>query len=111
MKFTVKRSKWARGGKNGKARLRNKDGNMCCLGFVCRKLGAKVADINQQYFPSNTIFNSKFLETFPSDPETGRMFENIAAHINDDADLAPNTREAHLKELFRSRGHKIVFVP
>ena len=84
---------------------------MCCLGFVCRKLGAKVKDIDRRGFPSDTAFESKFLETFPSDPETGSMFEETAANINDDADLAPNTREARLKKLFRSRGHEIVFVP
>ena len=117
MRFTVKRSKWVRGSKEakyGRVGLLNENGNMCCLGFVCKKLGASNDDIYGVGFPSgvlNSQTTTKFLDMFPDDSDTHRQYEDDAAEINDDKDLAPNTREARLKKLFRSRGHELVFVP
>lgn len=125
MKFTVKRSKWVRGGqkamhKYGPPQLLNANGRMCCLGFVCKKLGASNRELERVGFPSDcTKVSSKFLELFPDkagtssdDPDSCLdMFEEEATRINDDSSIAPNTREALLKKLFRSRGHEIVFVP
>ena len=116
MKFTVKRSKWVRGGLNtkyGPTYLLNKEGNMCCLGFVCKKLGASKDELFRVGFPSFIQSSHKIAKTFQEllPDLDGKVFEDEAASINDDPLLKSNTREARLKKLFRSRGHEIVFVP
>jgi hypothetical protein len=44
--FTIKRSKWARGGINGKSALLNNQGNMCCLGHYAKACGFSNNDID-----------------------------------------------------------------
>lgn len=46
--LTIDRKRWARGGKKGEAALLNDEGNMCCLGFACKKLGVSEEQLAQR---------------------------------------------------------------
>lgn len=128
MEFTVQRSRWCRAGTNQAPRSENrfykpfsatrdeptsflltKAGNMCCLGFVCKQLGAAdenmlgvglVNDINQIGLAGTLI------DTF--DRPTA-LFDK-AIPINDDKTISDAEREAKLVDLFAEYGHKLTFV-
>ena len=54
-KLVIDRSRWARGGINGDPRLLNKDGCMCCLGFLALACGIPEDDIRDKGEPSETL--------------------------------------------------------
>lgn len=106
---TIVRSKWARGkqvpaddyGLKNNA-LRNSDGTQCCLGFVCRALGSKVAEIAHRSFPSG-------LKDRP--PSWLISLEEEAAKVNDCEDLSARDREKQLRNIFADTPVRLKFVP
>lgn len=50
MEFTVKRSKWARGGMHSKSLLNGKD-ERCCLGFFASQYGIDDSELEYEYAP------------------------------------------------------------
>lgn len=133
MKVKVSRRKWARGnmGRNGSALLIEEGpakGKMCCLGFACVQLGIRKNTIQGRGMPQSIIVTpepeSYYGGTAASDKELailkksplvrGRYNSALAskaASINDHPRLTEPQREKLLKDLFRSKGHSIVFVP
>jgi hypothetical protein len=53
--FTIKRSKWARGGMNGPSALLNSLGNMCCLGHYSKACGFSNEEINELDEPRHIV--------------------------------------------------------
>lgn len=67
---------------------------MCCLGFVCRAEGLKVAEIRDIGLPSDVDAKQPL-------PNWLTGVQTQAACINDDASLTETVRERKLKKLFR----------
>lgn len=105
---TIVRSKWARGEYSSPASqgesnsLRNNDGTQCCLGFVCRALGTKVADMKTIMFPSGLA---------DVVPEWLNDIEDNAALVNDDRNITGREREKQLHALFANTPIALKFVP
>ncbi len=115
-KFTVRRKKWARGGKNGRAELLNSDGNMCCLGFaacqVSRKTHEQLLNCGK---PSEVYLRKSFLtDEYRPEPNwvdvSNNKLTQKAITINDSVKITDETREKRLKALFRKYGIIIKFV-
>lgn len=115
MKFTVKRSKWknARSFTEEETRLLNREGHMCCLGFVAKQCGAKNKDIQYESTPAS-------IEKIPERLQGIFVYEGYRSNtplsveamaINDDATITNSVRERKLKSLFKKYGHEIEFVP
>lgn len=61
--FTVSRKKWKRGGANDTSLL-TETGQKCCLGFVCKQVGAKTDSLYQVTEPC-CIASSNDFDVFP----------------------------------------------
>ena len=121
--FTIKRSKWLRGNRNGegapaRSQLCDGDGHKCCLGHIMNQCGFTYSELIGKGTPATTEMDiHKVLDKadklayklngglHPS------MLTSAAININDDADMAWNTREAKLRKLFADNGITIKFVP
>lgn len=102
---TIVRSKWARGDKRpDRNKLRNSDGTQCCLGFVCRALGAKVSQVYTVALPYGVDLKA-------AKPQWLIGLEGQAAAINDEADMTARRRETALKKLFADSPIALKFVP
>lgn len=120
MKFTVYRSKWARGHRTDRHGdkenlLRGLDRQQCCLGFVARELGCTVKAIESRGVPSSAALTPEAQDFFLA-PEVGVLWDEKpwireAAGINDNWYLSDKEREKQLRELFKANGHQIVFKP
>lgn len=106
---TIKKSRWLRKGTSKGAvsadtdtYLRNKQGQMCCLGFICvQALGAKVKDIlHKTHSPSDTYI-----------PDWYTNHSTEAATINDDECTSDTQKIKELKELFSDCPITLKFVP
>lgn len=120
----VSRKRWGRGEKGG-GQLLDSHGKMCCLGFACRQVGLKVADIKKAGLPlgaynrivaldhlvPETFLNSPLLHINSEGMRTNSGLSMAAAIINDSLALTDKVRERKLRTLFKKHGHKIVFVP
>lgn len=114
IKLTINRNKWARGGLNGDAALLNDQGAMCCLGFACKKLGAKDGDIRalgtpQQLHLSQRQKFARFGQLL-NNKGCDRKLTQEAVDINDNIDLNELEREAELKPILRKLGFDVKFV-
>lgn len=108
-KFTVKRSRWARGGNNGKSRLLNEDGNKCCLGFAICQISKHipVERLLNMGCPNNVFSKESFLTYVDEDGIVNdNLLADYAMAINDDHLMLDKMREQELKKLFRE--HKII---
>jgi len=115
--ITVKRSKWARGGKNGDARLLNHDECMCCLGFAICQISKHVSKLKMldRLMPDDVFKGESFLTKMNRDAFDEKVIVNNdlageAAKINDHESISGHVREQKLKKLFKKHGFKIVFV-
>lgn len=113
--FTVRRKKWARGGKNGEAALLNQDGNMCCLGFAaCQISRIRRSELADEGEPQNVYKDKSFLtdvERYDDNVDvTNNDLASKAMTINDNEKLSENEREKRLTKLFRKHNIIIKFV-
>lgn len=105
---TVRRSEWARGGRNGDARLLNTNGCMCCLGFaICQITKIKKSDIDGEKMPEE-VFNRKSFLT--EEDGCNNSFAEEASFINDTKDLLEKHREKKLKDLFKKNDINLKFI-
>ncbi len=120
IKFTVKRSNWYRGQPaeidengerfhygEGSCLLRPSDGEMCCLGFLARRLGFKAEHIEGFSVPSS-------IEYYSESYDQERFVESTSWHeivVTNDNDLILETeREKSLTRLFSEKGYQVEFV-
>lgn len=104
----ISRKLWGRGKTGGT--LRDPDtGLQCCLGFVCRAFGCKVAEIEGHGMPAYVD---------PRDPLPSWLLDhtlesdvNAVANINDSREILARQRESQIKTIFARNGLKAVFVP
>jgi len=116
MKFTVERSKWLRGGKDG-CLLSRKKNKMCCLGFVCKQLGMLDEDIEIAQMPSSLRLPLREQLTgilLKDASGLGHHFDmdwvKNAADLNDNSEIQDGLRERSLTDLFGVNGHELIFV-
>lgn len=118
---TIVRKRWARGEREaGKPQtaLLNDDGMQCCLGFVCRALGASESDILGVGVPSavheiraSTRFVPPVGWTDWVSPAWLATIEYKAITINDDRRIGDEAREKQLREIFADSPIRLRFVP
>jgi len=107
----IDRRRWLRG--CGTGVLQDESGMRCCLGFASLKLGAKEKDIIGKDLPEN--LDSAFIRRCRTNNSwLISLAENHviifrATHINDDISISDSEREVSLKEIFASRGCKLIF--
>lgn len=130
-KYIIDRSIWRCGGSTdlgpylaenivgqGRTKLLNIDGFMCCLGQTCRQDGATDQQLLNNDYPRqiNAIIGPF---TKPDNREPNSVFflgfvntglSNDAMSINDDNYINLEERERRLKELFESHGFELEFV-
>lgn len=112
-KFTVRRSKWRRGGphyseKNkGTTFLLNEEGYMCCLGFACNQICRIPMEklLNNSYPWEVANSNTTFVDSEGNSPD----FVKKAVNINDNEKISNKVREARLTKLFADNGIKVTF--
>ncbi len=122
IKLKIDRSKWARGGIKGDAKLLNSQGNMCCLGFACLAAGVPEDDIKWQDVPGDLASEYKSDDDIPDglhsflfqDDETGSWKNNClvddAVGVNDDTKINDEEREEKLKPILAKLGFDVEFV-
>lgn len=113
-KFTIDRSKWARGGDS--LLLDPDSGNMCCLGFYALACGVSVSAISGE--PVYSDLDDSAIEELPSRlvsprdnswPRVTTLHDDIV-NMNDDAGVAETDREVRIASLFASIGVTVEFV-
>lgn len=106
---TVKRSKWARGGKNGCPALLNADGNMCCLGFLGEACGVPTRCLRHTQMPQGLI--SEEYKRYPRDNtyKDGAIHWDVFANINDDPHMSEEDRERQLTQRATDTGFTFIF--
>lgn len=110
-RFTVKRSKWARGGQNGSSLLLNQQGSMCCLGFAANQISCILKKkLALAACPDEVFKGASFLTRLDDE---GYVVDNKlsdeAIEINDSHLINDNEREEQLKKLFRKHGIIVTF--
>jgi len=132
IKVQIDRKTWIRGVDDAycenDVRLRNQEGNQCCLGFVCKKLGLTDANIlnvatpgsfsDSEYIQDFAISSSKLKEiknkitpallTVRGHEE--KLWVRQAIAINDDVALTEQEREEKLSKLFLKNGFDLKFI-
>lgn len=130
IKVQIDRKTWLRSVVDDQVRLRNEDGNQCCLGFVCKKLGLANNDIENIPDPGS-FGDSEFMIDFGVE---GASLKNLvnkltphlltvrghnekhwvgeAMRLNDydDDDMSEEEREEKLTALFLKNGFELKFV-
>lgn len=120
LEVTIDREKWNRAIPKveyqqhfGKAKLLNEQGNMCCLGFVCKATGLSDQDIMMRSYPQSTFLSIDKLTTF-SHPDISYPKDTAlscrAASINDNQSIPQKAKEKMLKDLFLENDIKLKFV-
>lgn len=125
--FTVDRRRWLRGEGDGK--LRDEEGNRCCIGFYAGACGYKADKLNGvctldelvsekddnffsiRGYDSDLIFKDypKALRKAYESVQMGEDFFKNLYEINDDDDIRDKEREEKIKKIFKSRGIKVIF--
>ena len=115
--FTIKRSKWARGGKNGGSSLLNREeGTMCCLGFFGKKNGATDEEIVGWGMPTTAVIYGAPKGAFPgivrrnNDECMMTQVGEKCIEVNDRGDISDDVRESRLTKLFAKIGWKPRFI-
>lgn len=118
LEVTIDRSKWNRAIPKvdysqhfGLSALLNDQGNMCCLGFVCKALGLSDEQIVDRAYPQSTQLEIPHLTEFhdvsyPKDT----ILSCRAAAINDSPMIHSKKKEEQLKNLFLENDIKLTFV-
>ena len=128
MKFTVKRSRWLRGGLPDESALRVKGGKMCCVGFYALELGYKPKDIldvsilanlpgESEKFPKKSRHPKRVMDSIYecNDSEIiGRLSKEEEEEVYDGngtaKKLMDERREEKLTKLFQKIGVTVKFV-
>jgi hypothetical protein len=119
--FRVNRGNWVMGEFDkqlGKARMLNRRGNMCCLGFYSYACGVGAEHLRDRADPDEVVHGSQ-RKVFPFE-ELPYLTKDGTAHgtqlsfdavtINDDEKLTLRGREEKLTKLFDKHGIGIEFV-
>lgn len=101
---------WARGGKNGIAKLINDQHHLCCLGFECIQRGLKVKDIRDSSMPSLVASNLGFDIPEMTSGLRNTVLIQECAKVNDDPGISDIIRMSRLKGIFCNRGLRIRFI-
>ena len=126
MKFTVKRSKWLRGGRDGwnksaPSKMLNEDGQMCCLGHCASQLGVDGSILSNESTPGAVVkdFNGKdyalfntmsiFVDDLGQDNFANNELSKNMMDINDKAIITDEYREALLTGAMAQAGHELTF--
>lgn len=116
---TIDRAKWAREIKGkpnhmGNIALLNEQGNMCCLGFVCKAYGVSNKamlgvenpnDVDHPRVPSILI---RYDEYSSGGPLLSALADNTIS-LNDCGRIPAKELERELKKLFKEAGIELVF--
>lgn len=116
MELTIERSRWLRGKQSQSGLL--VDGKMCCLGFLCKKLGATDESMEGISMPNDETcrFKSTLPEWLQSDGIFYKGYElitndvELAAKHNDSANLSDHEREVLIADLFARHDIQVKFV-
>lgn len=118
-RFTVDRARWLNGhtmhGEDSYLH-RTSDGLMCCLGHLAKSCGIdEAAMLNIETVASLAHYTNlpeplKFLTYRQNGEWRDTTPATCLMHINDDAGLSYETREAHLTTEFALHGIEVVFV-
>lgn len=122
VKVTVERSRWLRGeGSTASALLREKDGKMCCLGFVCLALGRTEDQIRDKSSPTCGEWTGDGSAMAGSGTrlivrtDSGGWVKpspiERAMVVNDNKDMSDSAREIALQKLLEEIGIDLEFVP
>ena len=109
-KLVISVKKWLRG-VNTESTLRNKNGCMCCLGFLARDCGATVKDILNKTTPMMVPDISWPKDLLTSD-ELGVLDSRLSSEIvsvNDNTSLSLKEKQSQLKQLFLKIGYRLTF--
>ena len=101
----VDRSRWLRGSVN--SRLLRDDGKMCCLGFVCLKLGYTEKEIKNKNTPYELTYNDIF-----GDFSTYNAAKNTVYHLmklNDSIITNDVDKEIEITEIGKEIGIQFKF--
>lgn len=115
---TIDRSKWITGEQwhvnhtgIGTTKLKNEEGHMCCLGFVCSQLSD--VQLNLEVEPED--LGVEIPEISEHEERAGvkvlvnTNLSNEAMGINDSVDTTPEEKEKLLKKLFKETNIELVF--
>ena len=106
--FQVSRSKWLRGeGYENTFLLREKDGKMCCLGFLAMSLGNSTKRLKNTPSPCEGMNFPKTLSYKNGNTKQCALIQQI----NDDKSVTDQERERDLKREFSFCGINVEFVP
>jgi hypothetical protein len=120
IKVKINRKKWLRGGKNGEgnaitSKLRNCNGEKCCLGFVCTTLGIKSTRLTGIFEPQD-LRSRKIIPGLTKKGFFGGEDDYIntrpcrtAININD-GDMPDEKREIKLKKIANKMGYNFEFI-
>ena len=109
-RVTVKLDNWLRGEKDSML-YRDRDGKMCCLGFVAIASGLTRGNITDCACPYEVETDDlrglwgKLLDS----PGDDSVFAHKAMQINDSLDLTDEARQEKLIALFAENGIELVF--
>lgn len=114
-KFVIDRNRW-RSGHNGSIKtgegntqLLNREGYMCCLGFISQQCGVPDDKLLGSEWPSET--DVTFFLTYE---RSGELFDkqlvNNAVSINDDENIPIEIKEQQLIALFAAAGYELEFI-
>ncbi len=102
----IDRSKWARftrGVNKGISLLLNRDGNLCCLGFLGRVCAISDASLSMKSGPAE-LFSVDDQRKYPADVNW-----NTFMRINDNLNTTDAEKEAKLMELALANGFEFRF--
>jgi len=110
-KLTIDRAKWKNQACDinvyGYTKLLNPEGNMCCLGFLARKIGVK--DILNRGMPTSCKGSPEGIPHLV-DKVTGHTdFATEAIVINDGFHETSKQKERELTRLFKKEGIELTF--
>lgn len=116
LKVVIDRQRWLRGeGSDRSLLLREGDGKMCCLGFVCRAVGMGEADIVNQGAPNERSVAPLWARMLPGllgggelGLWTGRAIDDLV-YCNDDVTISPIAREQFITQYLAELGVDVTF--
>lgn len=107
IKFTVRRKNWLRG-VNSCSYLLNKNGSMCCLGFLGRACGLKTIDLLHRNSPDSCDQKRHLYPKSIVNSRNTKLCQKII-DCNDEVYLPVADKEKQLKALFAEGGIEVTF--
>lgn len=119
LEVVIDRKKWGTGSSGG-GYLLNKDTNkMCCLGFVCRKVGISTKKIEGLSMPSEVLIvgrsctkhvDPRIPTSLSSPAGHNKRYADVLARTNDRIDLSNSRREKLIIKYGLKAGIKFSFI-